>query len=99
MTPKAKKYTHYHKDGTVWAKGQKTGDVMTGYWEWFRKDGTIMRSGSFTSTGEQTGAWTTYDQRGKAFKVTTMKPAAAKVVARKAKKTAAKASKKKKRAT
>lgn len=94
MTPKPKKYTHYHKDGTAWAKGQKAGDVMTGYWEWFRKDGTIMRSGSFTDKGEQTGAWTTYDRAGKVYKVTTMKP---KGIKRAVKKTAAK--RKKKRAT
>ena len=94
MTLKPKKYTHYHKDGTVWAKGQKTGDVMTGYWQWFRKDGVIMRSGSFTAKGEQTGTWTTYDRTGKVYKVTTMK---LKGVTRAVKKTAAK--KKKRRAT
>jgi antitoxin component YwqK of YwqJK toxin-antitoxin module len=46
---------------------------MTGYWEWFRKDGTIMRSGYFKN-GEQAGEWTTYDKSGKVVKVTTMKP-------------------------
>ena len=76
--PRAKKYTEYHKDGTVWAVGQKTGEVMTGYWEWFRKDGTRMRSGFFDDTGAQTGDWTTYDQKGKVYKVTTMKPKTAK---------------------
>ena len=49
--------------------------VMTGYWEWFRKDGTKMRSGSFEN-GEQVGEWTTYDQQGKVYKVTMMKPKA-----------------------
>jgi antitoxin component YwqK of YwqJK toxin-antitoxin module len=48
------------------------GGVMTGYWEWFRKDGTRMRSGYFKS-GEQVGQWTTYDKNGKVVKVTTMK--------------------------
>jgi antitoxin component YwqK of YwqJK toxin-antitoxin module len=46
---------------------------MTGYWEWFRKNGTIMRSGSFDK-GEQVGEWTTYDKNGKVVKVTKMKP-------------------------
>lgn len=73
-TKRSKPYTHTHKDGSVWAKGQMTGDTMTGYWEWFRKDGTIMRSGSFDAAGQQTGAWTTYDQKGKVYKVTQMKP-------------------------
>jgi antitoxin component YwqK of YwqJK toxin-antitoxin module len=46
--------------------------VMTGYWEWFRKDGTKMRSGYFEN-GDQVGQWTTYDKNGKVVKVTTMK--------------------------
>jgi antitoxin component YwqK of YwqJK toxin-antitoxin module len=51
--------------------------VMTGYWEWFRKDGSRMRSGYFEG-GEQVGEWTTYDKSGKVVKVTTMKPKKAK---------------------
>ena len=76
MTKKAmrpKPYTHYHKDGTVWAKGAKSSEVMTGYWEWFRKDGTKMRSGYFDNTGQQIGEWITYDKSGQAHKVTNFK--------------------------
>lgn len=69
---KAKEDLHYHKDGTLWAKGQTIDGVMTGYWEWFRKDGTKLRSGSFEN-GEQVGEWTTYDKLGEVYKVTTMK--------------------------
>jgi antitoxin component YwqK of YwqJK toxin-antitoxin module len=65
----SKKYTHYHKDGTVWAKGKLIGDKMDGPWVWFRKDGSKMRSGHFTK-GVQTGEWTTYDKSGKVVKVT-----------------------------
>jgi antitoxin component YwqK of YwqJK toxin-antitoxin module len=68
-----KKLVHYHKDGSVWAKGQAIDGVMTGYWEWFRKDGTKMRSGYFEK-GEQVGQWTTYDKKGKVVKVTNIKP-------------------------
>ena len=68
-----KEHIHYHKDGSIWAKGQMLGDVMTGYWEWFRKDGTKMRSGSFEN-GEQVGEWTTYDKYGEVYKVTKMTP-------------------------
>jgi antitoxin component YwqK of YwqJK toxin-antitoxin module len=57
----------------MWAKGKMIDSVMTGYWEWFRKDGTVMRSGYFES-GEQIGEWTTYDKTGKVVKVTVMKP-------------------------
>ena len=49
------------------------GDTPTGYWEWFRKDGTKLRSGYFED-GEQVGEWTTYDKDGKVYKVTEMKP-------------------------
>jgi antitoxin component YwqK of YwqJK toxin-antitoxin module len=69
---KTKPYIKYHKDGTVWAKGQTIDDVPTGYWEWFRKDGTKLRSGYFEN-GKQVGEWTTYDKNGKMYKVTTMK--------------------------
>ena len=61
----------------MWAKGQRIDGVMTGYWEWFRKDGTLMRSGTFAN-GVQVGEWTTYDRNGKVVKVTTMKPKKAK---------------------
>lgn len=46
---------------------------MDGYWEWFRKTGSIMRSGHFDN-GKQVGEWTTYDKDGKVYKITKMKP-------------------------
>ncbi len=69
----AKKRIQYHRDGSVWAKGQTIDGVATGYWEWFRKDGTKMRSGHFEN-GDQVGQWTTYDKNGNVYKVTTIKP-------------------------
>ena len=71
--PKPEPNTHYHKDGSPWARGQTIDGVATGYWEWFRKDGVRMRSGYFES-GVQVGQWTTYDKKGEIYKVTTMKP-------------------------
>jgi antitoxin component YwqK of YwqJK toxin-antitoxin module len=47
--------------------------MMTGYWERFRKVGTIMRSGYFEK-GEQVREWTTFDKNVKVVKTTTMKP-------------------------
>ena len=73
LTPQP--HTEYHRDGSVWAKGQTLNGIPEGYWEWFRKDGTKMRSGTFDN-GEQVGEWTTYDRDGKVYKVTTMKPRA-----------------------
>ncbi len=68
----AKKHVEYHKDGSVWAKGQTIDGVPAGYWEWFRKDGITMRSGYFEN-GEQVGDWTTYDRNGDIYKTTTVK--------------------------
>lgn len=65
-------FIQYHKDGSIWGKGQVIGDVPEGYWEWFRKTGTIMRSGVFRA-GIQVGEWTTYDKDGAVYKVTDMK--------------------------
>ena len=42
---KGKAHVVYYKDGSVWAKGRMDGKVPTGYWEYFRKDGTKMGSG------------------------------------------------------
>ena len=69
----AKKFVKYHNDGTVWARGQTLAGKATGYWEWFRKDGSRLRSGHF-ERGEQTGEWTTYDRAGAVYKVTRIKP-------------------------
>jgi antitoxin component YwqK of YwqJK toxin-antitoxin module len=63
----------YHKDGSLWAKGQNRQGLATGFWEWFRKDGTRLRSGYFEA-GEKIGEWTTYDARGEVYKVTKVKP-------------------------
>ena len=71
-TSQPKPHIQYHKDGSIWARGQALDGVPTGYWEWFRKDGTRMRSGHFED-GEQTGEWTTYDRKGQVVKVTIMR--------------------------
>jgi antitoxin component YwqK of YwqJK toxin-antitoxin module len=67
-----KRYIKYHNDGSIWAKGTAVGDQPDGYFEWFRKDGTKMRSGYFKK-GKQTGDWTTYDRNGRIVKVTKFK--------------------------
>lgn len=60
----------YHANGiTIWSKGKVINNQPDGYWEWFRIDGTIKRSGYFKN-GESVGEWTTYDQEGKVYKVT-----------------------------
>ena len=43
----AKNFIKYHNDGSIWAKGKMIDGVPTGYWEWFRKEDPILRSGYF----------------------------------------------------
>ena len=62
-------YVKYHKDGSIWAKGHRVEGIMEGYWEWFRKDGSKMRSGYFKAN-KQIGEWVTYDKRGEPYKIT-----------------------------
>ena len=42
---------------------------MHGAWEFLRKDGSVMRSGSF-ERGKQIGVWKTFDRAGKVVKQT-----------------------------
>jgi hypothetical protein len=39
QTPGLTDHVQYHRDGSLWAKGQLLDGHQTGYWEWFRKDG------------------------------------------------------------
>ncbi len=67
-----KKGILYHTDGSIWGKGKKVKGLMEGYWEWYRKDGSKMRSGHLMKD-KQVGKWTTYDAKGKVVKVTNFK--------------------------
>jgi hypothetical protein len=63
----------YHTNGTtIWSKGKTQGGLPDGYWEWYRLDGTLKRSGYFEK-GKPVGEWITYDQKGKAYKITQRK--------------------------
>lgn len=63
----------YHANGkTRWSKGKIFAGQPSGYWEWYRPDGTLKRSGHFDQ-GEPVGAWTTYDDKGQVYKVTQKK--------------------------
>lgn len=73
MAAKTTPFEKLHKDGSLWAKGQTEDDLPTGYWEWYRKDGTRLRSGYFDK-GQQVGLWTTYDTAGRVYKITEKKP-------------------------
>lgn len=60
----------YHANGnTIWSKGKILDNKPHGYWEWYRVDGTLKRSGFFEK-GEPIGEWVTYDKDGKVYKIT-----------------------------
>jgi antitoxin component YwqK of YwqJK toxin-antitoxin module len=58
-----------HRDGSIRARGPVVDGEPDGYWEWFRLDGTMLRSGSF-DRGRPVGEWTTYGATGAIYKVT-----------------------------
>lgn len=58
----------YHADGrSIWSKGKSKSGLPHGYWEWYRPDGTLKRSGNFKK-GVPVGVWITYDSSGKEYK-------------------------------
>jgi hypothetical protein len=42
-----------HKDGSIKAIGRAINGALTGYWEWFRKDGTKCAPGYFETANRQ----------------------------------------------
>ena len=52
-----------YPDGGLKARGRMKDGELHGAWSWWRKDGTLMRTGSF-DRGAQVGTWTTYDATG-----------------------------------
>ncbi|MBP1918005.1 antitoxin component YwqK of YwqJK toxin-antitoxin module [Youngiibacter multivorans] len=60
----------YHaSDKTIWSKGKMVNNQPEDYWEWYRPDGTIKRSGYFEN-GNPICEWITYDSEGKRYKTT-----------------------------
>ncbi|MGY1778064.1 hypothetical protein ACI8AV_19620 [Geodermatophilus sp. SYSU D00804] len=52
-----------HRDGSLRARGHVVGGRPVGCGEWFRLDGTELRSG-WSDHGRPTGEWTTHDSSG-----------------------------------
>lgn len=61
--PKSGLTRTFYDNGRLQSKGRMRGDLMVGPWSWWRKDGTLMRTGEFTK-GEQSGVWCTWDRDG-----------------------------------
>ena len=64
MVPDAKGVARdFYPDGGLKAKGRIKDGELHGDWSWWRKDGSLLRTGSF-DRGRQVGTWTTYDASG-----------------------------------
>ena len=63
----------HYDNGSVRFRGANLDDKMHGPWKFFRRDGSLMRSGSF-DRGTQVGIWRTYDRSGKVLKETDFRP-------------------------
>jgi antitoxin component YwqK of YwqJK toxin-antitoxin module len=64
--------TDYYPNGNVRFRGANLDGQMHGPWEFFRADGSMMRSGQF-DRGRQVGLWRTFDRSGAVVKETTFK--------------------------
>jgi antitoxin component YwqK of YwqJK toxin-antitoxin module len=65
----ATKDVAHYANGNVKFRGGHLDGEMHGKWEFFRADGSKMRSGAF-DRGKQIGVWRTYDRAGKVVKET-----------------------------
>ena len=59
----------YYATGPVQSRGFTLGGEMHGAWEFFRSDGSVMRTGEF-DRGRQVGIWRTFDRTGRLVKET-----------------------------
>lgn len=60
----SKEISPFYENGLPRFKGEYLDDEMHGPWEFYRKDGSLMRSGEFDN-GQQVGIWRTFDREGK----------------------------------
>ena len=59
----------HYDNGNVRFRGSNLDGEMHGEWVFYRKDGSLMRSGSF-ERGRQVGVWRTFDRAGQVVKET-----------------------------
>jgi antitoxin component YwqK of YwqJK toxin-antitoxin module len=58
-----------YDNGQVKFRGKHLEGGMHGEWEFYRRDGSLMRKGAF-DRGKQVGVWRTFDRSGKVVKET-----------------------------
>ena len=59
----------FYANGRLKLSGRVRNGELHGAWRWWRRDGSLMRAGSFRD-GVQVGEWTTYDRAGAPVKTT-----------------------------
>jgi antitoxin component YwqK of YwqJK toxin-antitoxin module len=59
----SKEISPFYENGLPRFQGDYLEGEMHGHWEFFRKDGSLMRSGEF-DLGKQVGTWKTFDRSG-----------------------------------
>jgi antitoxin component YwqK of YwqJK toxin-antitoxin module len=59
----------FYENGLPRFKGEYQNGKMNGYWEFYRKDGSLMRSGTFDEE-KQVGVWKTFARDGSLVKET-----------------------------
>lgn len=58
-----------YSNGKIKMKGSRLDGEMHAAWEWYRTDGSVMRTGQF-DRGKQVGPWRTFDRSGRLVKET-----------------------------
>lgn len=56
-------------NGRIKLKGSRLDGELHGGWEWYRTDGSLMRTGKF-DRGKQVGVWRTFERSGRLVKET-----------------------------
>ena len=59
----------HYATGALQSRGFTLDGAMHGDWEFFRTDGSVMRTGAF-DRGRQVGIWRTFDRSGRLVKET-----------------------------
>jgi antitoxin component YwqK of YwqJK toxin-antitoxin module len=59
----------HYGTGVVKMKGFRLDGELHGAWEWYRTDGSLMRTGEF-DRGKQIGVWRTFERSGRMVKET-----------------------------
>lgn len=62
-------HVEYYDNGQVKFRGAEVEGKPDGLWQFYRRDGSLMREGHFEA-GEQVGGWTTHDREGRVVRVT-----------------------------